>query len=156
MKNLNLLGLLLMILTCFSCSDKTKINSQKINDINERIEKLKPEIKTYSKILDAEFDLFNVNGFSNAFTFVPGGSSSDYKFVVKVNPKDIPAWTSDLQKTEGDIQSEEWVISLTESRKNNWKTASEPVFFKRENSNAVTIIVFAKEGIIYKHISQLD
>lgn len=103
-------------LTCFSCANKTAINSQDINGRQERIEKLKPEIKTHSEILDAEFDLFNVNGFNGDFTFLAGSSSSDYKFAVKVDPKDIAAWTNGLQETVGNLESEPWMASLTAYR----------------------------------------
>ncbi|MCM0666077.1 hypothetical protein [Flavobacterium tyrosinilyticum] len=131
------------------------MNSENIENKNERIEKLSPEIKVHSEILDAEFNLFNVNGFNNNFFTVPGSSSRDYKFVIKIKNAHIPLWTKDLEKVKGNLETEKWMKSLGETRQNNWKTISEPIFYKRKNEPNGTIIVFEKEGIIYKHINQL-
>lgn len=147
--------LILVLLFCLSCSNKTEIKSKNISDKNERIQKLIVEIKYFSGIRDAEFDLYNVNGFSDDFVMIPGSSSIDYKFAVKVIPKKISDWTKDLEKTTGDIQSEKWASSLIETRKNNWQTTSKPVFYKRKNDSTITVIVYEKEGIIYKRILNL-
>lgn len=147
--------LILVLLFCFSCSNKTEIKSKNISDKNERIQQLIVEIKYFSGIRDAEFDLYNINGFSDDFVMIPSRSSIDYKFVIKVIPKKISDWTKDLQKTTGNIQSEKWAGSLIETRKNNWQTASKPVFYKRKNDSTITVIVFEKEGIIYKRILKL-
>lgn len=145
----------LVLFLCFSCSNKTEIKSSTIPDKKERVQKLLKEIKADSEILDAEFDLFNVNGFSDDFVMIPGSSSIDYKFVVKVDPKKISNWTKDLSETSGNIGSEKWTVSLIEKREKEWKTATEPVFYKRKNDPSVVFIIFEKEGIIYKRILRL-
>lgn len=147
--------MILVFLLFVSCSNKTEIVSKNISDKNERIQKLIVEIKYFSGIRDAEFDLYNVNGFSDDFVMIPGSSSIDYKFVVKVNPKKVADWTTDLEKTTGDIRAEKWVNSLIETRKNNWQTTSKPIFYKRKDDDTIRVIVFEKEGIIFKHILKL-
>lgn len=154
LKKLNFM-MILVFLFCASCSNKTEIVSKNISDKNERIQKLIVEIKYFSGIRDAEFDLYNVNGFSDDFVMIPGSSSIDYKFVVKVNPKKVADWTTDLEKTNGDIRAEKWVNSLIETRKNNWQTTSKPIFYKRKDDDTIRVIVFEKEGIIFKHILKL-
>ena len=147
--------LILVFLLFVSCSNKTEIVSKNISDKNERIQKLIVEIKYFSGIRDAEFDLYNVNGFSDDFVMIPGSSSIDYKFVIKVNPKKVADWTTDLEKTTGNIRAEKWVNSLIETRKNNWQTTSKPIFYKRKDDDTIRVIVFEKEGIIFKHILKL-
>lgn len=60
--------------------------------MQRRVELLSAEKRKYSSIEDAEYDLFNVNGFSNQKMILPGASSWDYKFVIKVDPSDIHKW----------------------------------------------------------------
>lgn len=147
--------LILVALICVSCSNKTEIKSKDFPDKNERIEKLIVEIKNISGILDTEFDLYNINGFSGDFVMIPSSTSIDYKFVVKVKPKNISDWTKNLEKRNSTIQSEKWVYTLIETRKNNWQTTSKPIFYKSKDDAAITVIVFQKEGIVFKRILKL-
>ncbi|WP_291134391.1 hypothetical protein [Flavobacterium sp. UBA7663] len=131
------------------------MNSSNIDNKNERIETLSKEVKLNSVIDDAEFDLFNVNGFSGDFSFLPGASSSFYQFAIKVNPVEIKKWEDDLLEIKGEIDSEKWIADLVLPRKNNWKTLSKPRFYTRKgNEQSVKIIIFEKEGLIFKRINQ--
>ncbi|NRA12803.1 MAG: hypothetical protein HRT57_12670 [Crocinitomicaceae bacterium] len=77
MKKINLiLGILIFVLS--SCSDSSRLDSDNYETKEERVEVLKKEIKSFSEFENAEFKLFNVNGFSNSRTTVPGASSWDY------------------------------------------------------------------------------
>ena len=152
MKNLKLLPNIFVLIFILSCTNKTKINSLDITDKGERIETLKKEIKINSGIENAEFDLFNVNGFSDDFISLPGSSSCNYKFVVRVKPKDVSQWTKNLSVINGEVNSEQWMLKLIQKRKNEWITCSKPIFYSREGESGIKIIVYEKEGIIYKSI----
>ena len=145
-----------VIIVSVSCSNKTKINSKDINDKNDRIAQLKSAVILKSKILDAEYDLFNVNGFNNDFLVAPGSSSSDYKYVIKVETNDTQAWIEGLEITTGKFESEIWAKQLIEKRKDIWKTQNEPIFYKYKNYEESKIIMFRNEGIIFKHVSALN
>ncbi|MCB9197411.1 MAG: hypothetical protein H6600_03060 [Flavobacteriales bacterium] len=147
-----ILGLLIIGLSsCSDTADSNNLDSDNYDKKNERIEVLKKEIKAFSEIENAEFELFNVNGFSNSRTTVPGASSWDYKFAIKVNPSDIDKWTAGLIKIELDGNDKEWMDKIIEKRKNDWKTRTEPEFYTRKGDN-VTVAVYRTEGIIFKRV----
>ena len=153
MKKLNLL-LGLIILGLNSCSDTSNLNKLDSDDYNtkeERIEVLKKEIKSFSEFENAEFELFNVNGFSISRTTVPGASSWDYKFAIKVNPSNVDKWTDGLITTELDAYDDKWAKKIIQERENDWTTESEPEFYHRKE-DSVLMIVYKSEGIIFKHI----
>ena len=144
----------LLIIALSSCSDtvdSNNLDSDKKKKKDERVEVLKKEIKSFSEIENAEFELFNVNGFSNRRTTVPGASSWDYKFAIKVNPSDIDKWTIGLMKNELDGSNKEWMNKIIEMKKNDWKTKTEPEFYTRKGDN-VTVAVYRTEGIIFKRV----
>ncbi|MGD1891377.1 MAG: hypothetical protein ACFB15_12395 [Cyclobacteriaceae bacterium] len=117
----------------------------------ERVEVLKKEIKSFSDFENAEFELFNVNGFSNSRATVPGASSWDYKYAIKVKPSDVDKWTAGLLKIETDSSNDNWAKKIVQERKNDWKTETEPEFYSREEANVI-IIVFRSDGIIFKRV----
>lgn len=118
----------------------------------ERIEKLKMEINSLSDFQDAEFELFNVNGFYNHRTSVPGASSWDYKFVIKIDTVNISKWTTGMIEVEPTEYDDSWTKEIVKGRKHNWQTFSKPQYFKR-NGEDVTVLVFKNEGIIYKRVT---
>ena len=138
----------------FSCSHKTELKSDQINDKLNRIDILSREVKLFSDIQNAEFDLFNVNGFSDDIIVFPGTSSIFYKFVVKLNSKDIEKWKKGLIETKGNLQNEKWTFDLVKIRKNEWLINSEPKFYTRNGELGTKIIIFEKEGIVFKSINQ--
>lgn len=140
-----------MLILFLSCSKQsTTMDSSSIIHKSERVSKLKNEINEPSEILDAEFQLFNVNGFSNSRTLVPGASSWDYKFVVKVDPSNIDKWIDDRFSFSNDFKIE-WADSLIQLRSDNWKTNSEPDTYMSIDS-LVFLIVYRNEGVIFKRV----
>lgn len=141
-------------LTSCNHANTSKLDSDDFKNKVERIEKLKLEIKPFSDFLDAEFELFNVNGFYNQRTSVPGASSLDYKFVVKIDTVNISKWTTGMKEIELTSYDDGWTKEIIKSRKQNWRTISKPLYFKRNGEN-VTMLVFKNEGIIYKRVINL-
>jgi|TARA_R100000789_G_C2886039_1_gene116009 hypothetical protein len=153
MKN-SIFIILIIILTLNSCTDSKNINQLDSDDFvtkTERIKALKTEIKSQSEFNDAEFELFNVNGFSKSRESVPGASSLDYRFVIKVKNSDIEKWTEGMTKIDLPDENINWTKDIIEKRKNEWSTKSLPEFYNREKSN-VLLIVYRDAGIIYKRV----
>lgn len=175
MKKLNIVFFIFFIIFCFSCSNNEKLNREKnngsegrvddtsnerklssenIGNAKERVAVLSREIKMFSNIENAEFDLFNVNGFSNTSLFFPGASSWRYLFVIKVLPEDIEKWKTDLIAVEHINETPKWALDLIKIRNTEWNITSTPKFYTRNESGSVEIIIFEKEGIIFKRIIQ--
>lgn len=117
----------------------------------ERVEAMKKEIKSFSDFENAEFELFNVNGFSNSRIALPGASSWDYKFVIKINPLEIDKWTKGMTQFKPDEYNTQWMSEIIQKRKSEWVTVTQPEFYNREG-NIVTMIVYRSEGIIFKRV----
>jgi hypothetical protein len=90
----------LAMLRCSGTTQHNHLTSNRFNNQKERVEALKKAIAPPSELDDAEFDLFNVNGFSGNRTMVPGASSWNYEFAVKVKSTDLDKWTKGLMKIE--------------------------------------------------------
>lgn len=132
-------------------STSTILNSYDFENTNDRIEQLSNEITVYSKIQDAEFELFNVNGFSNQRLSVPGASSWDYKIAVRINKSDIAKWTLGMADTTLSNYDDSWIKEITNYRKKNWQTKSLPKFYFRKGVD-VRMLVYEPEGIIFKRV----
>jgi len=105
-------------------------------------------------IFDAEFQLFNVNGFNNERIIIPGASSIDYKLVVKIDSADISKWINGMNETTQSENDCSWIIDLIEHRKQNWETNSFPQYYINAEKD-VTLIVFKSEGILFKRVMEL-
>lgn len=125
-------------------SDNYTSKSQRVNVLNN-------EIRVFSDFSDAEFELFNVNGFSNSRVTVPGASSWDYKFVIKVDSINIDQWTDGMILIETEDEHE-WRQDIIQERKANWRTESIPEIYTRPENNGVIMFVYRSEGIIYKRL----
>ena len=149
----NLFFLTVAIFLFFGCGETSnnKLDSDDYNSKEERIEKLKVEIKSFSDFQDAEFELFNVNGFHNDRTSIPGASSLDYKFVVKIDSSNISKWTCKMKEVQLKDYNYSWTTEIVKNRKQNWRFKSKPQFFKREGVNTI-VIVYKNEGILFKRI----
>jgi hypothetical protein len=150
------LVILLLIFTCASCNSHTKdshLDSDDFENQKVRVEVLKDKIKSFSEIIDAEFELFNVNGFSNDRTLVPGGSSWDYKFAIRIDISDIDLWTQGMTLVELKNYDNRWSTEIIAQRMENWKTYAKPKYYVREGSD-VTLLVYENEGIIFKRVIQ--
>lgn len=142
----------------YSCnqtvSNPTKLDSADYTQVSDRVEAFKKEIKSPTDFSDAEFLLFNVNGFHAQRGTFPGASSWDYKFAIKVNPNDITKWTNDMQENKIQNCDDSWTKTIIKNRPENWKVSSVPKCFSRDG-NSVTVIVYPKEGIIFKRVENL-
>ncbi len=153
MKTINF-TLTILIIGLSSCSDTSNSNKLESDDYDtkeKRVEILKKEIKSFSNFENAEFELFNVNGFSNSRTTLPGASSWDYKFVIKVESSKVDKWTHGMIKTKPDNYDDGWMTEIIKERKSEWKTGSEPEFYIRKGDNVI-MVVYQDEGIIFKRV----
>jgi len=145
-----------------SCSDTvTKLSSIDYDDQSERVEIISEELKAYSEIIDAEFDLFNVNGFKSQHHVifdVPGGSSWYYQCALKVDQNKMMNWTKGMLEVNIDsldYDPTRWIFKIVEHRKENWITTSSPRLFIRKGDDSmreVGLIVYENEGFIFKYI----
>lgn len=139
-----------------SCSQKTKKDSDEYNTPIERVEALKLELNEHSDFTDAEFELFNVNGFHDARGLtVPGASSWDYKFAVKVDTADVLKWVEGMQKVDSMPWPQQWRSDIVKRDPGKWTGTSIPTFYESsENGGDVEAILFHREGIVFKRITQ--
>jgi hypothetical protein len=143
-----------LYITWISLPKKMEINSSEIANKQQRIENLSKEIAVFSEILDAEYNLFNSSGFGMNSDTGLGPTDTDYKFAIKVKPGDVQKWKKRLIGTKGDINNEHWIQELIQARKQNWLTSATPVFYTQANEINATIVIYEKEGIIFKSIVQ--
>ncbi|QQR98084.1 MAG: hypothetical protein IPK18_00670 [Sphingobacteriales bacterium] len=154
--NLLVLLYLLFFFSCKNSKDYTKLDSDDFSERKDRIEKLKENIVYASEIIDAEFELFNVNGFTNTRnTSVPGASSWNYQFVVKIDTSNIQKWLNTFTETKNVVPNLQLISEITKKRKENWKTISKPKFYIRQNDESTFIVLYEKEGIIFKSVVNL-
>ena len=139
-----------------SCSRPTRLDSDEFSTTRERIEILKKEVVCVTAIHDAEFELFNVNGFgdSNGLS-VPGASSSDYRFVVRVDTSDISKWREGFTHVDPSDANDNWTRDIIKNRKETWSTSSKPAYYVRQDLPdgwSTTMIVYSSEGILFKRV----
>ncbi len=153
MRSIYKITVLCFVLT--SCVNSHKDNTRtsvEIERTEDRITTLKREIVSKSEFYDAEFLLFNVNGFANSkVTSIPGPSSWDYRFAIKVEPSEVKNWITDFTKIDTKEYTYDWTNDLVVHRNQNWERKSVPEVYKIEGSN-VFIIVYKKEGILFKRV----
>jgi hypothetical protein len=130
------------------------MDSDDYDSKEERVEALKKEIKWFSDFENAEFELFNVNGFSNSRTIVPGASSWNYKFVIKTDPNGIDKWKEGMVKVDTVVFERDVINRIAKDRLSEWVTESEPECYVRVGDR-VFMAVYRPEGIIYKSVVNL-
>ncbi|WP_438426078.1 hypothetical protein [Aquimarina macrocephali] len=141
-----------VLVSCVNSHKNNTLTSIETESAEDRIAMLKREIVSKSEFYDAEFLLFNVNGFTNSrITSIPGPSSWDYQFAIKVEPLEVKHWIADFTKIDAKEYTSDWTNSLVIHRKQNWEIKSTPEVYKREESNTF-IIIYQKEGIVFKRI----
>lgn len=144
----------LFILTIISSSCQpttTHLDSDNFTTNAARIAAIEQEIITKSPLQQAEFELFNVNGFVQHSSSLPGASSWDYQVALKVSPSSIPQWTAGFDLVPQLEENLDWVDSIIQQRKEQWIYSSPPEFFIRENT-AVYMVIYRKEGLIFKRM----
>ncbi len=112
---------------------------------------MQKQVSLFSEILDTEFELFNINGFSNQRASIPGSSSWDYKIAIIVKPKDIVKWTENMKDTIFINYNTSWTSEIIRHRKIYWKINSLPKYYYRKGED-VTMLVYEPEGVIFKRI----
>ncbi|MDB4293338.1 hypothetical protein N9954_08020 [Maribacter sp.] len=142
---------ILALIGCAESKDSRQLDSDEFETKEERIAALKNEIIFQSDFDNAEFELFNVNGFSNSRASLPGASSWDYKFAIKVNPADIDNWTKGMSKGKPTDYNFVWTKEIVKERAPEWTTNSQPEFYTRKGDN-VTMLIYRFEGILFKRI----
>lgn len=140
-----------LILCITQCGSETKLDSDKYETSAERVEILSRWIKSYSPIKDAEFELFNVNGFDDWSWSIPGPSALNYKFAVKVDTADVSKWYDGMTEVSIGVDSIGWTEDITQHRKENWQTSGTPRYYER-TGQGVKMIVYPKDGILFKKV----
>ena len=144
--------LLLLFGFVFSCTGgNSRLNSGTFENRTERIETLQREIKSFSDIKDAEFELFNINGFHDQFFSIPGASAWDYRFVIKVDTADVFKWREGMTEVATGAYDIGWTKDIIQHRKQNWQTTDEPRYYVRAGDNVI-MIIFYRDGIIFKRV----
>lgn len=143
----------LAILLLVSCnSDNYQyLDSVDFGNKEERIKELNKIVTYHTDVLDVEFELFNVNGFGDSRTLLPGTSSWNYYFLLKVNPEDLDTWKSAIQYPEDEsvIPNYEILDRLKNKRKGNWELYSNPILFSGRNTNSY-MLIYEEEGLIFR------
>lgn len=158
--------LLLIILLLCSCgkspkesikssnsTQRSRKTSDGVTDKEKRICELSKEIVLFTPIHDAEYNLFNVNGFSNSRISLPGASSWNYVFQIKIDTGEIDRWTEGMRQYSIAASDTLWLKKIRQNSPKEWQRNSTPELFKREEAQ-VSVLVFREEGIIYKNIIQ--
>ena len=118
----------------------------------ERIAALAAEIQEASPMLDAEFKLHNVNGFSDCNIMVPGASYWHYVMAIKVAPENIDAWLEGMEAVDSIPEHTAYIKMVVNPRPHYWYTESAPEYYQRPEGNS-TLILHRPEGILYKSFS---
>ena len=151
LKTLVILHLLCSFLNSCKHKDNTHLNSLHLN-YRERMRLVSQNITLFSPIQDAEFELFNVNGFKGQRIALPGPSSWNYIIAIRIDTSYISKWTSDFVETDADSLDGYFTEEIIQHRVKNWTRHSTPRYFKRKNGDRVFMKVYQKEGIIFKRI----
>jgi len=143
--------ILVQTYSCFNMNNSMSIDSDDYWTKEKRIKILKAEIKWPSDFYGAEFELFNINGFSGRRLSQPGPSSVDYKFAIKVNTSDLDKWIKGMTKLEDENYDADWIDKIIEKRKENWICKSQFEVFVRKNTN-ITVLICRDQGLVLKRI----
>ena len=82
-------GLLLLVLLITSCDSRTTVKSSDIQSAKNRIKELGKLFVLRSEIIDAEYEIYDVNINNRS---IPGPTDRDYRVVLKVKPEDLEKW----------------------------------------------------------------
>jgi len=132
-------------------NDSLVLDSDNYWSKEKRMKVLKAEIKLPSDFYDAEFELFNVNGFSSGFLNMPGPSAIDYKFAIKVNTADLDKWVKKMIRLEDQNYDTSWIDKIIEKRKKNWICKSQFEVFVGKNTN-VTVLICRDQELVFQRI----
>lgn len=143
----------ILLLSCTGTAmEKNKLDSDDYETAAQRVKALRKVITAPSDFTDAEFELFNVNGFGDQQPGVAGASSWDYKFVVRADTADLSKWIMGAQPMEIKGFDNGWITEIVKNREQNWNMASSPKYYVKDG---VTTVIFEKEGIVCKRVFNL-
>lgn len=152
----NLIGIL-GALTILGCAEKTDPNtkgSKQISEIAERIKTIQHYVKCESDLLDAQFVLFNANGFekNERRTDIPAPSYWDYKYAVKVPPEQAIRWTNAMVDiTMPEDYDDSWIAEIVSHDKENWNPVTTPILALRvADGLRIEMLTYEEEGMIFR------
>jgi len=119
------------------------IESTNINLSSDRVAMVKKRIKTASPILDAEFDIYDVNAGNSRS--IPGASDRDYRVIMKIRSEYLLRWSKGMERVPDYDYS--WMKSTPRFEK--WKIQSRPKIYKRPNEESY-VLIFNRENIVAK------
>jgi len=146
-----------------SCSTKEKkttettLYSDDFETAKKRVEELKKHITVYSDFSDAEYEILNVNGnFTNERLTIPGASSWDYQFVIKVEKENIEKWISGMVLLDSIVyrDSVPWVSHLNNKMTTKIYTNEVGEYYKRKGDSNHAV-VFRNSGLLFRRIVNL-
>lgn len=136
----------LVFTSCISLGDKTRLDSDDYSTPQERVEALKEVLNEPTSFSDAEFELFNVNGFSSSRS-TPGASSWDYKFAVRIKPNQFDKWVFNRDTITDPNWDLSWMYEIIQQRKSNWKLLGN---FSCFGSSEDQLIFFPKSNVLFR------
>ena len=144
----NIFTLTLLVIFALSCHDESNFrSSENIDNPADRIETLRNYISLKSELIDAEYNIFDVNLNSNRS--IPGPSSRDYKIALLIDKNNIANWLQDLNTSSFQLDYD-WIYDLIKSN-DNFYLSSKPIIYTGENTE---LILFEEESIIFIRIVQ--
>ncbi|WP_375562273.1 hypothetical protein ACE193_06910 [Bernardetia sp. OM2101] len=168
MKKLTLFLFSLLILASCTSNSSNRLESFEIENKEKRIEVLSEQIKEYSEILDAEYSLFNANGFENRVVFVSAASYWDYKIALQIDANNLDKWLIGMYNAENEnAEDSVWIKTILDNldttRKQNWienMEKSNPKRFTISATNGYTKVAIVyqndtiDEAVIFERIIQ--
>lgn len=147
------LHMIVFLGVAFSCDQRnTELTSETFQTSEKRVQQLKQQIVAPTDFRDAQFRLFNVNGFSRSVAGVPGASSYDYKFILKIDPNDMNAWTKGLKEASG--RDMKWINELIQNEEKSWFPTNQGEQYYSDERN-VLLVLFRKDSLLAKRVSVL-
>lgn len=137
----------LVVSSCISFDEETEIDSDDYSSPSERVEVLKNELNPPSDFSDAEFELFNVNGFSTSRHSMVGPSSRDYKFAIRIKKSDLDQWIFQRDTCNSPDWDLSWIHEIVKQRKSVWKMNGSPIIYGVPDDQ---LIYYPKNGILFR------
>lgn len=151
LRYISLLSILFSLYYCMQPDPGSTIYSGHYDNKAQRIEKLRSLVTLDSDVEDAEYKLYNLNGFESNSTRLPGASYSDYRLAVKLSRQALPRWTSGFNEIELEEPDHSWARDIILHDPERWATESQPRYYM-SNDEKTMLIVYEKEGIVFKRI----
>jgi hypothetical protein len=139
--------LLISVIIIAGCHNDNHAASANLATPFARVTELKKYLNLKTEVLDAEFDIFDVN--LNADWEIPGPTGRDYKIALLVKPEDVDVWLRDVTPTSFPLDYS-WAHPLLKNDE-RFHIDSPPLMFTGEDKE---LILFRRQGIILIRIRQ--